>query len=96
MYKFCQILCFILKKLSQFQIIPKHVNIFNFNFLYYKLYFSLNNIYIASHVVENIVKKTKGTKVKALFQGLHVTREVFVLVYNFKIFISSTPFNIVL
>jgi hypothetical protein len=41
---------FCLEKLSQFQITPKHVNIFNFRFLYYKLQLYLNNIYIASHL----------------------------------------------
>jgi hypothetical protein len=41
---------FCLEKLLQSQIIPKHVNIFNFNFLYYKLQLYLNNIYIASHL----------------------------------------------
>ncbi len=44
---------------------------------------------------ENMVKGVKGTKVKVLFQGLHMTCVIkFVLFYNFKMFISSTPFNI--
>jgi hypothetical protein len=38
------------EKLSQFQIIPKHVNILKFSFLYYKLQIFFNNIYIASHL----------------------------------------------
>jgi hypothetical protein len=40
-----------------------------------------------------MVKGAKGVKVKVIFQGLQMTRVVFVLVYNFKICISSTPFN---
>jgi hypothetical protein len=37
---------------------------------------------------ENIVKKTKGAKVKVLFQGLHVTHGIPILVYSliFSIF----------
>jgi hypothetical protein len=41
-----------------------------------------------------MVKGVKGAKVKVLFQGLHMTFDIFVLVYNFKISISNTPFNI--
>jgi hypothetical protein len=36
----------------------------------------------------------KGAKVKVLFQGLHMTHIIFVLVYNFKFCISYTLFNI--
>ncbi len=43
---------------------------------------------------ENTIKGAKGAKVKVLFQGLHMTHVIFVLVHNFKICISSTPFNI--
>jgi hypothetical protein len=45
---------------------------------------------------ENTLKEARGTKIKILFQRLHMTRVifVFVLVFNFKICISSTPFNI--
>jgi hypothetical protein len=41
-----------------------------------------------------MIKGTKGAKVKILFQGLHMTHVVFVLIYKFKSYISSTPFNI--
>jgi hypothetical protein len=44
---------------------------------------------------ENIVQRAKGAKVKVFLQGLHMTRVIFVLVYNLKICISSTPFNTV-
>ncbi len=40
---------------------------------------------------ENMVKGARATKVKVFFQGLHMTRVVFVLVYNFKICILGTP-----
>jgi hypothetical protein len=40
-----------------------------------------------------MVKGTKGIKVKTIFQGLHMTHVIFVLVYNFKICMLSTPFN---
>jgi hypothetical protein len=43
---------------------------------------------------EIMIKGAKGTKVKVLFQGLHMTRVIFVLVYNFKLYILDTPFNI--
>jgi hypothetical protein len=43
---------------------------------------------------ENMVKGTKGAKVEVIFQGLHITCVIFVLVYNFKFCISYIPFNI--
>jgi hypothetical protein len=39
---------------------------------------------------ENTVKGAMGTKIKILFQKLHMTRVVFVLVYNLKICIFGT------
>jgi hypothetical protein len=42
---------------------------------------------------ENTIKGARGAKVEVLFQGLHMTHVIFVLVYNFKICISNTPFN---
>ncbi len=45
------------------------------------------------HLGENTIKRAKGAKVEVLFQGLHMTCVTFVLVYNFKICISSTPFS---
>jgi len=42
---------------------------------------------------EIIVKGAKGTKVKVLFQGLHMTCVIPVLVYNLKFFILDTPFS---
>jgi len=42
---------------------------------------------------ENTVKRAKGIKVKVIFQELHMTHVIFVLVYNFKFCISGTPFN---
>jgi hypothetical protein len=35
-----------------------------------------------NHWDENMVKEVKGTKVKVVFQGLHMTRVIFVLVCN--------------
>jgi hypothetical protein len=40
-----------------------------------------------------MVKGTMGANVKVLFQGLHMTRVIFVLVYKLKFCISDTPFN---
>jgi hypothetical protein len=40
------------------------------------------------------VKGAKGTKVKFIFQGLYMTHVIFELVYNFKLYILDTPFNI--
>jgi hypothetical protein len=34
---------------------------------------------------ENMIKGTKGDKVKVLFQGLHMTCVIFVLVYNLNL-----------
>jgi hypothetical protein len=42
---------------------------------------------------ENMVKGTKGTKVKVLFQGLHMTYVISTLVYNLNFFIMDTLFN---
>jgi hypothetical protein len=41
-----------------------------------------------------MVKRAMDAKVKVLFQGLHMTCVIFVLVYNLKFCISDTPFNI--
>jgi len=41
-----------------------------------------------------MVKGAKGAKVKVIFQGLHMTCVIFMLVYNLKFCISGTPFNI--
>ncbi len=43
---------------------------------------------------ENIVKRTKGAKVKVFFQRLHMTCVIFVLVYNLKVWILDINFNI--
>jgi hypothetical protein len=40
-------------------------------------------------------KGTTGAKVKVIFQGLHMTCVIFVLVYIFKFYILDTQFNIV-
>jgi hypothetical protein len=45
---------------------------------------------------EIMVKEAMGTKVKVIFQGLHMRHVIFVLVYNLKFYISNTPFNNVL
>jgi len=42
---------------------------------------------------ENILKGARGTKVKILFQGLHMTCVIFMLVYNSKFCILDTQFN---
>jgi type IV secretory pathway VirB3-like protein len=42
-----------------------------------------------------MVKGTRGIKIKVLFLGLHMTNAVFVLVYNFIIYVLDTPFNFV-
>jgi len=42
---------------------------------------------------ENMVNGAKGAKVKVIFQGLHMTRVIFVLVYNFYFFILGISFN---
>jgi hypothetical protein len=41
---------------------------------------------------ENMVKGAKDAKVKVLFEGLHMTCVIFVLVYNFEFCILGTPF----
>jgi hypothetical protein len=40
-----------------------------------------------------MIKVAKGVKVKVLFQGLHMTCVISVLVYNLKFGISNTPLN---
>jgi len=39
---------------------------------------------------ENMVKGVKGTKVKVIFQGLHVTCLIYMLAYNLKFYILDT------
>jgi hypothetical protein len=43
---------------------------------------------------ESMIKGAKGVNVKVLFQGLHMTHVISMLVYNFKFYILGTPFNI--
>jgi len=43
---------------------------------------------------ETTVKGAKDAQIKVLFQGLHMTCLIFVLIYNFKFGILGTPFNI--
>jgi hypothetical protein len=39
-------------------------------------------------------QRTKGAKIlKVIFQGLHMTRVIFTLVYNLKFCISDTSFS---
>jgi len=43
---------------------------------------------------ENMIEGAKGVNVKVIFQGLHMTHVISMLVYNFKFYILGTPFNI--
>jgi hypothetical protein len=43
---------------------------------------------------ENMIKGVKGIKVNFLFQGLHMTHVVSMLVYNFKFCILGIALNI--
>jgi hypothetical protein len=42
---------------------------------------------------EITIKRARGAKVKVLFQGLHMTCVIFMLVYNLKLSILDTPFK---
>jgi hypothetical protein len=42
-------------------------------------------------VGENIVKGVKGSKVKVIFQGMHMICVIFVLVYDLKFCIFGYP-----
>jgi hypothetical protein len=42
---------------------------------------------------ENMVKRTKGAKVKIIFQRLHMTHVIFMLVYDLLFNILDTQFN---
>ncbi len=90
MYRFCQILCFILKNCHNFK---SYQNMLTFLVLVscIKLELFLNDIYIASHLAENTIKRTKGCQGKSPFLGLHMTCEIFVLVSIFKLFFSKYP-----
>ncbi len=46
------------------------------------------------HYSENMIKGNMGAKVKVFLQGLHMTCVSFMSVYNLKICILGTPFNI--
>jgi hypothetical protein len=52
------------------------------------------DILLDEQVGEIMVKGTRGAKVKVLFQELHMTCVIYVLVYNLKFYILDTPFNI--
>jgi hypothetical protein len=59
--------------------------------------YCLNKIKVrlfTQQMVENMIKGAKGSKVKVLFQGLHMTCVTFVSVYNLKIYILTTFVNI--
>jgi hypothetical protein len=43
---------------------------------------------------EITIKGTKGTKVKVLFQKLHMTCVILALVYNLKFYILDTPLTL--
>jgi hypothetical protein len=51
----------------------------------------MNPILQSPYQGENTVERANGTKVKVIFQGLYMTHVVYVLVYNLKICISSSP-----
>jgi hypothetical protein len=42
----------------------------------------------------NRIKGAKGTKVKVIFQGWHMTHVIYLLVYNLVFSILDTQFNI--
>jgi hypothetical protein len=43
---------------------------------------------------ENMIKGAKVVYVKVLFQGLHMTNVIFILVYNFIFYVLGTPFYV--
>jgi hypothetical protein len=45
-------------------------------------------------VGEITVKGAMGAEVKIIFEGMHMTLVIFALVYNLKLCISNTLFNI--
>jgi hypothetical protein len=45
-------------------------------------------------VGEITVKAAKGTKVKVLFQGLHMAHVICAMGYNLKFYLLDTPFII--
>jgi hypothetical protein len=47
-----------------------------------------------TYLGENIAKGAMGAKVKVLFQGLHITHLIRVLVYSFKFCILDTQLSI--
>jgi hypothetical protein len=42
---------------------------------------------------ENTIKRAMGANVKVLFQGLHMTCVISMLVYNLKFYILDTQYN---
>jgi hypothetical protein len=46
-----------------------------------------------NHWAEITLKGARGAKVKVIFQGLHMTRVIFALVYKLKFCILDVPFN---
>ncbi len=62
-------------------------------YLIKKIVYIVKNLDLFKRYSRVMVKGTKGIKVKIIFQGLHMMHVIFVLVYNFKICITGTPFN---
>jgi hypothetical protein len=48
-------------------------------------------IFLSKMLGESTTKGVRGAKVKVFFQGLHMTLVIFMLIYNLKICILSTP-----
>jgi hypothetical protein len=53
----------------------------------------LENLFNKMVEGEITVKGARGAEVKVLFQGLHMTRVIHALIYNFKFCMSYTPFS---
>jgi hypothetical protein len=59
-------------------------------FIHLKYFFPYYICSLKMQKGESIVKRARCTKVKVLFQGLHMTHVYFVLVYNFDLYILDT------
>jgi hypothetical protein len=102
--------CFILKNDDNFKSNQKMFIVIMINFIYYKLkHCSIHHkhytLYMCgkalykiwnskTYLGENMVKGARGSKVKVLFQGLHITHFIRVLVYSFVSWILNLTLHV--
>jgi hypothetical protein len=81
----CHTIFFNIKKLNVFFVTQTYTKCFQI--------FVGFNILRQRATCEITIKGARGANMKVLFQGLHMTCVILMLVYNLKLYISNTPFS---